>query len=152
MNDAPEEVADLEPPLDRGEWAGWSVWSGRQPFVEHVGPFYTRRAADGNMECGCVARPEMLNGQGVVHGGALMAFADHAIFQIAYDQLRGLQGLTVSLNSEFLAPASANARLIGRGEVLKAGRNLIFIQGLLKADDVPTLGFSGVVKVLRHHH
>ena len=152
MRKEPVKVADLEPPLVQGEWGGWSVWSGRQPFVEHVGPFYTRRAADGNMECGCVVRPEMLNGQGVVHGGALMAFADHAIFQIAYDQLRGLLGLTVSLNCEFLSAASVNARLIARGEVLKAGRNLIFVQGLLKADDVPTLGFSGVLKVLRQKY
>ena len=151
MKDAPEKAFDLEPPLDQGEWAGWSVWSGRQPFVEHVGPFYTRHAADGSMECGCVARPEMLNGQGLVHGGALMAFADHAIFQIAYDQLRGLQGLTVSLSGEFLASASVGARLVARGEVLKSGRSLIFVRGLMKADDVEVLGFSGVLKVLRQH-
>ena len=40
-----------------------------------------------------------------------MAFADHAIFQIAYGQLRGLQGLTVSLNGEFLAAAAVNSLL-----------------------------------------
>jgi len=144
-----QHTADLGPPLSDGDWAGWSTWTGSEPFEEFVGPFYARRDPDGRMICGCRAEPKTLNGSGTVHGGALMTFADYSLFLIAYDVLRGLGSVTVTLQGEFLAGAAASARLISRGEVLKAGRSLLFVRGVVEAEDAPVLSFSGVVKIIR---
>jgi uncharacterized protein (TIGR00369 family) len=101
------------------------------------------------MECGCRVRDVNLNGIGSIHGGALVTFADYSLFQIAYDHLRGLDAVTVTLNSEFLAGAPLGARLICRGEVVKSGRSLLFIRGLIETDGTAVLNFSGVLKILR---
>lgn len=146
--DDPEAPA-LSAPFTEGEWAGWSTWTGSEPFEEFVGPYYARREADGRMITGCRAQPKTLNGAGTVHGGALMSFADYSLFLIAYDELRGLASVTVSLQGEFLAAPKLGDRLIGRGEITKAGRSLLFIRGLVFAEDAPVLNFSGVIKIIR---
>lgn len=139
----------LGAPLAAGEWAGWSKWTGDEPFEDHVGPFYGRRDDDSRMICGCVVEAKNMNGGGSVHGGALMTFADYSLFILAYDELRGLSAVTVSLTAEFLAGAPLGARLIARGEVLKSGRSLLFVRGLIEAGGAPVLNFSGVVKIIR---
>ena len=140
---------DLGPAFAEGDWAGWSTWTGAEPFEEHAGPYYAKRDSDGRMICGCRAQPKNMNGAGVVNGGALANFADYSLFLIAYDHLRGLGSVTVTLTSEFLSGAPLGARICSRGEVVKAGRSLLFVRGLMDADEVPVLSFSGVIKILR---
>lgn len=149
MSDQVTPKHDLGPPFTDGDWVGWSTWTGREPFEEYVGPYYARRDADGRMICGCRAQSKNLNGGGGVHGGALMTFADYSLFLLAYDNLRGLDSVTVTLSGEFLSGAPLGARLISRGEVVKAGRSLLFVRGLMEADGEPVLNFSGVLKIIR---
>ncbi|WP_439815486.1 PaaI family thioesterase [Zavarzinia sp. CC-PAN008] len=136
-------------PVVGGEWDGWSKWSSDEPFEDHVGPFYARRLADGRMESGFRIQHKNMNGGGAVHGGALMAFADYSLFTIAYDDLRGINSVTVTLNGEFAAAAPLGALLTARGEVVKAGRSLLFVRGLIDLDGASVLNFSGVLKLLR---
>ncbi|MBR0754361.1 PaaI family thioesterase [Bradyrhizobium jicamae] len=139
----------LGQPLGNGDWAGWSRWTGPKPFEDLVGPFYAKRQDTGQMSCGCRAEPKNLNDSGTAHGGFLMTFAEHSLYLIAHDHLTTLGGVTISFSSEFLSPAPGGARLISCGDVLKAGRDLHFIRGLVTADGDPVLNFSGVVKMLR---
>jgi uncharacterized protein (TIGR00369 family) len=122
----------LGPVIREGDWAGWSKWSGQEPFEDH-----------------CLVRPENMNGVGSVHGGALLTFADYSLFLIAYQQLQGHYSVTVSLNGEFLTGAPVGARLISRGEVLKTGRSLLFVRGVVRHQSTAVFAFSGVLKILR---
>lgn len=140
--------AFLSPPISEGEWAGWSTWLGEEPFETHVGPFYTRRGEAGGMICGCRILQQNVRSGGSAHGGTLMSFADYSLFMIAFDVLAGSDGITVSLTSDFLSTVQLGARLIARGQVVKAGRSLIFIQGAIETDDIPVVAFSGIIKVL----
>ena len=149
MNYAETPTYDLGPPMADGAWAGWSSWAGSEPFEEFIGPLYAKRDADGRMITGCLAEPKLMNGGGGVHGGALLSLADYSLFMLAYDELRGLHSVTVTLTGEFLAAAPQGARLIGRGEVVKAGRSLLFVRGLLEVEGDPVLNFSGVLKIVR---
>jgi uncharacterized protein (TIGR00369 family) len=139
----------LGDPLTEGDWAGWSIWSPPDPFEDHVGPFYANRDPDGRMICGCRVQAKNMNGSGIVHGGALLTFADYSLFIVSYDHTRNQPGVTVTLNAEFLSAAPLDARLISRGEVTKAGRSLIFVRGLIEADGVHVLNYSGVIKLLK---
>ncbi|MEO1189218.1 MAG: PaaI family thioesterase, partial [Pseudomonadota bacterium] len=67
-----------------GEFAGWHTWPG-EPF-EHdtAGPFYMRQDEDGGMVAAFRAERKHMNAGGVVHGGALMTFADFALFALAH--------------------------------------------------------------------
>ncbi len=127
-----------------GEFKGWSTWPD-EPF-EHdtAGPFYFRVDKLGPVAAFRAARKHM-NAGGVVHGGCLMAFADFSLFAIAHEQLHGEYGVTVAFNSEFLSGPAEGAYVEARGEVLRSGRSIIFVRGLITGDGKPCLNFSGTI-------
>ena len=139
---APRIVAD-------GEWAGWRYFE-TEPFEHHVGPFYSRRDDHGPVGAFRV-EPRHLNGGGGVHGGALAAFADYALFVIAADALAG-GAVSVDLGLQFVGPAHAGERIEARGEVVRAGRSLIFVRGLMTTAGRTVASFTGVLKKTRPAH
>ena len=69
--------------LTEGPFAGWITWgAGSDPFETANGPFCFK-IENGTARCAFQPRREHLNGGGAVHGGALMRFADFALFSIA---------------------------------------------------------------------
>lgn len=133
-------------PVTEGPWQGWLRWPGVDPFEDHTGPFFARHDADGAIECGFRPAAKNVNGGGTVHGGALLTFADFALFMIASAVLPEFHGVTATLNAEFVGAARLDRLLTARGEVIKAGRSLIFVRGLIDDAGEPVLSFSGVIK------
>lgn len=82
-----------------------------------------------------------------VHGGCLMSFADFALFAIAKDEI-GADGfaVTAAFTSEFLSGAKEGQLIEARGEVLRGGKSLIFLRGLVTAEGTPCLNFSATLK------
>ena len=147
-NSTPNPLVPKTLDKDAGEFAGWSVWDMDVYEYETVGPFYFREEADGPVTAFRAERRH-LNGGMAVHGGALMSFADSALFTIAQPHLdNGYSGVTVAFNSEFLAAGQLGQLMEARGEVLRAGKSLIFVRGLVTADGKPCLNFSGTIKKL----
>ncbi|MHB8529606.1 MAG: PaaI family thioesterase [Caulobacteraceae bacterium] len=137
----PVEITD-------GEWAGWRVWSA-DPFELLSGPFYSRERGDGTMVCAFRAEAKHMNGGGFMHGGALLTFADYALFCIAHKDLEGVGSVTASLNGEFIDAAREGELIEATGEVVRAGRSLVFIRGLVSTSARPLLTFSAIVKKTR---
>ncbi len=131
-----------------GEFKGWKSWE-TEPF-EHqlVGPFYFKTDENGAV-CAFRAQARHMNSGGVMHGGCLMTFADFALFGIAHQYLEDGYGVTASFNSEFLDGALVDEYIEARGEVLRAGRSLIFVRGLVTANERACLNFSGTIKRLK---
>jgi uncharacterized protein (TIGR00369 family) len=80
----------------------------------------------------CEARvnvsPSLRQQHGLIHGGALMTLADHTCGGAAASTVpEDREVITVENKVSFLRPASGPV-LICRGEVLRAGRNLIFAE------------------------
>lgn len=136
-------------PFTDGEWAGWGRWSMDVPFEQHAGPFYIRRHEDGDAMGGFIPQDHNCRHGGTVHGGSLLTFADFSLFVIAAEALAGQDGVTVSLNSEFLSPALPHKRLTSRGKVTKAGKRMIFVQGQMEQEGRPVLAFSGIIAVIQ---
>jgi uncharacterized protein (TIGR00369 family) len=132
--------------LTEGRFAGWSTWSaGGDPYETTIGPFVFR--ADGpRVRCAFEPRLEHLNGGGSIHGGALMSFADFALFCIAHKELAGDKAVTLTCNSEFLKAGGLKGVVEAEGEVLRATRTLIFVRGLITQVSQPLLAFSGTLK------
>ena len=91
-----------------------------------------------------------MNGGGAMHGGAMLTFADFALFAIGHP-LRARPAITdhhvtVSLNGEFVGPAHVGDLVEATGEVVRAGGSLTFIRGLIETGGQPMMTFSGVVK------
>lgn len=132
--------------LTEGPFAGWTTWSkGADPFETAIGPFCFKQEGD-RVRCAFQPRREHLNGGGTVHGGALMSFADFALFAIAHSALRGAHAVTLTCNSEFLGPGGLDGAIEAEGDVLRETRSLVFVRGLLTQSSRPVLAFSGALK------
>jgi uncharacterized protein (TIGR00369 family) len=132
-----------------GEWAGWSLWRGTDPFEDHAGPFYLRQEPDGSTRCAFRAERKHMNGSGMMHGGCILTFADYALFVIGRSALADTRSVTVSLNGEFVGPARLGDLVEATGEIVRAGGSLVFMRGLIFVGDQPVMTFSGVVKKAR---
>jgi len=131
-----------------GPFAGWTTWSnGADPYESVIGPFCFK-VEDGRARSAFEPKPHHLNGGGTVHGGALMSFADFALFAIAHSALNGnVKAVTLTCNSEFIGAGNLNDGLIeAHGEVLRDTRSLIFVRGLITQASRPLLAFSGTLK------
>jgi len=145
-------VDDLTPPpfpprpdmhvATEGEFAGWRTWS-RDSFESNNGPFWHRIDDDGRVRCAFRVEKKHLNGQGNVHGGCFMTFADYCLFALAAPVLQG-PGVTVSFACDFLDAAREGERI--DCEITRAGGSLIFLRGVLKSGERALFTFSGTIK------
>ena len=131
--------------VESGEFAGWQTWP-EEPF-EHdtAGPFYFSVDEKGPVAAFRAERKHM-NAGGAVHGGCMMAFADFSLFAIAHEHIKDEYGVTVAFNSEFLSGPKEGAYIEARGEVLRAGKSIIFVRGISTGDGKPSLNFSGTIR------
>ncbi len=127
---------------------GYHTWDGTDPYEDMIGPFYMKENGDGTYRTAFYAQDKHINGQGALHGGLLMSFADFALFAIAKDHLDG-PCVTVGFNSEFIGAAGAGPLIEASGEVLRATRSLLFVRGTVFTGDQTLLAFSGVLKRVR---
>ena len=131
-----------------GEFAGWSYYP-EEPFEAGcAGPFFHRVDEQGPV-CAFRVEQKHMNGANVAHGGLLMTFADYALFVIAHDELDDGYGLTAAFTSEFLDGAKLGERVEARGDMLRGGRSLVFVRGLVTSEGRPCLNFSGTIKKIK---
>lgn len=128
-----------------GEFTGWWTWT-RDNFEVHNGPFWHREEASGAIGCAFRVEKKHVNGSGAVHGGCLMAFADYSLFAIGNKVLMDDRGVTLSFASEFIDAAYEGELIEGHGEVVRAGRSILFLRGTLTSAGRPVLTFSGTIK------
>lgn len=132
--------------VKEGPFAGWTTWSlGSDPYETSIGPFYFR-TDDDRPQCAFQPRREHLNGGGTIHGGALMSFADFALFAIAHKALEGAHAVTLTCNSEFVGAGSLDGVVEATGEVIRDTRSVIFVRGVVTQSGRPLLSFSGTLK------
>jgi len=135
--------------VTEGEWAGWCWYPGGDPFEDHAGPFYWKRDADGAPRCAFRAERKHMNGGGFLHGGCVMTFADFALFVIAREAIEGGKAVTATFNGEFVGTAHVGDLVECTGEVVKAGRSMVFVRGLIESGGEPVMSFSAVLKKTR---
>ena len=139
----PPFPGQFEPAADAA-WDGWHHYAGTDPFEDAIGPFYVRRDEQG-IVTGFRPGPLNCNSHGTIHGGCMMTFADFSLFMIAGSGGQEVSGVTVAFTSEFVGPAKPGQLLLARGELVKAGRSLVFARGLITADGKPATAFSGTI-------
>jgi uncharacterized protein (TIGR00369 family) len=115
--------------------AFWDFIEGRSeppPIAGLLG--FELRAIDPEamtIEVGFTARPEFANPAGDVQGGMLCAMLDDTMGPALVATLGdGEWAPTTDLHVQFLAPARPGS-LVGRGRVVRRGRNVAFLAGEL---------------------
>lgn len=134
--------------VTEGEFAGWEYWDN-DSFENRVGPFFFRRDGEKGFVGAFRAEERHMNGNGSMHGGCMMSFADFGLFIIPHDEMKDDNGVTVTMNSEFISGAAIGELMEVRGDVIRAGRSLIFIRGMITANGRVCLNFSGTIKRIK---
>ena len=117
------------------------------PFEDLAGPFYFKAdGGDGRPVCAFRAERKHLNGGGFLHGGCVMTFADFSLFVIARDVIDGSRTVTATFNGELVGTAHEGDLVECRGEVVKAGRSMVFVRGIISCEGEPVMSFSSVLK------
>ena len=133
--------------VSEGEFAGWETYEVTDTtFDSTVGPFYRKPDPDGSMRCAFRAEQKHMNFGGRMHGGCLMTFADIALFQTAYQEMEGKNGVTVQLDSTLIDGGYVGELIEATGEVVRAGGSLIFVRGQITTGDRTLMTFSGIIR------
>lgn len=143
-----QDEPTLRPGLARvseGQWAGWYHWEPVDHFEEHAGPFYCQPDGD-SVLCGFIPEAKNRNGGGNIHGGALMTFADYALFMIAGGMDTSVHGVTMNMNCDFVGAAEQGRLLTARGEIVRAGGSVVFVRGIIDDAGRNVLSFSASIK------
>ena len=98
---------------------------------------------------GLLTRPDHANPAGVVHGGILMAFADHTLGCHVEAAAGGAPNVTIQLNTHFLAAVDPGSFVELRGEVTRAAGSLVFVRGIIAAGDRDVVAVDGIWRVFR---
>jgi len=132
-----------------GERAGCNHYPGGDPFEDLAGPFYCRIDESGQRICAFRAETKHMNGGMFMHGGCVMTFADFSLFWLAREAIEGQSSVTATFNAELVGTCGVGDLVECRGEVVKAGRSMVFLRGLIvnaSAGGAPMMSFSSVLK------
>jgi len=132
--------------VTEGEWAGWSCYPPGDPFEDLTGPFYCRIDEQGERVCAFRAEHKHMNAGLFMHGGCVMTFADFSLFWIAREALVEGPCVTATFNGELVGTARVGDLVECRGEVVKAGRSMVFVRGIVSTGGEPMMSFSSVLK------
>lgn len=95
----------------------------RMPFEDYLSLRVTRRHKDG-VTTECAIGPQLLNSNGVLHGGITASIADEAAWQsIEHHFAEKRSSTTVELKINYLRPIPPG-KLKARAYLLRAGRSL----------------------------
>jgi acyl-coenzyme A thioesterase PaaI-like protein len=111
------------------------------------------RQVDGAWRYGLLTAPDHGNPNGVVHGGVLMAFADHGLSFLAWEAAERVPCTTIQLNTHFLDGTVPGEFIEMAGEVTRRTRGLVFVRGVVSAlgteEPRPVVAVDGIWRVLR---
>ncbi len=108
-----------------------------------LGALWTRRDGDG-WRYAVQLDQSHANAQGMVHGGVLMTFVDHALSLMIWEASKRAPCSTVHLDSHFLAPVRPPAFVELDGEIVRQGKSLAFLRGVLRVEGRAVMEATGV--------
>lgn len=89
------------------------------------------------------------NAQGMIHGGVLMTFVDHALSLMIWEASGRAMCSTVHLDSHFLKAIRAPVFVELDGKILKQGKSMAFARGTLRVDGVDVMEATGVWSIVQ---
>jgi uncharacterized protein (TIGR00369 family) len=124
--------------VTEGPWAGWLSWKDpvADTFLDALGVSHGRSDEAGKAVVMLDVLPSHLNRLGVLHGGFLAAFADHAYFAalVAMGRPHQANAVTVDLGMQYCGAGRAGVPIRADVELLRETRRLIFARLTLLQD------------------
>ena len=136
-------------PADAGIPKGFQARRFGEGFISVNGPLYTRRV-EGRFQLGFRVEQRHCNPMGICHGGMMATFCDMLLPISAHVMSKDLAERflpTINLQIDYLAASPLGSWVQGEAQVLRTTRSLVFMQGLVHADDAPVARVSGIFKI-----
>lgn len=108
---------------------GWRPLTGA-PLPGSIGVPWGKRFAE-HWRYGLLTTADHTNPAGVLHGGILMAFADHALSLLAWEACGRGKTTTIQLNTHFMDAVTPGEFIEMRGEVTRRTRGMVFLRGIV---------------------
>jgi uncharacterized protein (TIGR00369 family) len=128
---------------------GFRARSFGEGFIGVNGPLYVKKLERG-IQLGFRVEARHCNPMGICHGGMMATFCDMLLpisaHYLAQDIGRRFLP-TINLQVDFLGPSAKDAWVQGEAQLLRATRNMVFMQGLVTADDKNVARVSGIFKI-----
>lgn len=125
---------------------GYRLHPLHDPFEDHVGPLWMKDDG-GELAFAFRALGHHCNTSGTVHGGMLATFADFLLCAAgSWGTEPEERCVTVTLDSQFLAPVAADELVEGEAQILQRTRKLVFARARLFVGERSVAAFSAVLR------
>jgi uncharacterized protein (TIGR00369 family) len=125
---------------------GFTPFPDMGGYMQHSGPYCWAKDAAGEFIYGFQSDARHGNPNGVLHGGAIVAFVDTFLGHAVVMRTQKMCA-TVSLNSQFIAGAPIGGWIIGRARLRQTTRTLAFAEAEVMTGDTLLLTASGVFRI-----
>jgi len=118
-------------------------------FMAVNGPLYARKT-DTGFQLGFRVEERHCNPMRICHGGMMATFCDMLLPITAHVVSKEVAQRflpTINLQIDYLAASPLGSWVQGEAQLLRATRSLVFMQGLVHADDLPVVRVSGIFKI-----
>ncbi|MDQ2680016.1 MAG: PaaI family thioesterase [Candidatus Eremiobacteraeota bacterium] len=111
-------------------------WNKEKSFFVELLDLHLESVEKGRAVMRMPYRPEVTNGTGAIHGGAIVSLCD-TCFYIALASIYGREQdtTTAALACNFLAPALPPHDLVAEATILKAGRRIVYGEVHVRSGD-----------------
>lgn len=117
-------------------------------FSAAIGPTWLR-LGEGGPTIALFADEAITNENiGVVHGGALLTFTDIAFGAAISHLLQGVNCVTAQIQYQFASAVKVGALITCQPEIVRSTSSMVFVRGLIMADDRIAGSGDGIFKLL----
>ncbi|MBS7668611.1 PaaI family thioesterase [Croceicoccus gelatinilyticus] len=133
---------------DNPGWYEWRAGSPEQFNRAVLGEMFIRRESDNVARIRLTPQERLSNLNGVMHGGALMALIDTAMFAgaIFVTDQHEQRGVTVDAQIQFLSPGQMDQPVDVLAELTRETGKLFFTRGLVVQGETRVCSYTGLLR------
>ena len=119
-----------------------------QGFMKHLGGLELKKISDTHYEFTVEVKEMHLNTSKIVHGGFLSTIADTGMGTAAHKIASGNRCVTINLDMQFISIGKLGDKLLGKVNILKKTKTLVFISCEISNQEGIVVSASGTWKIL----
>ena len=123
--------------------------STKPGFMKHNGGVFFRNISENEYEFMSVISENHLNIAGITHGGYLAALIDAGAGTAAHRVSNNAPCVTISLEIKYIGASRKGDKIIGKVNIQKKTKTLVFLNCELKSEDNILASASGLWKILK---
>tara|TARA_B100002019_G_C20937644_1_gene435237 strand:+ start:214 stop:615 length:402 start_codon:yes stop_codon:yes gene_type:complete len=118
-------------------------------FMHHNGGLYFREVSENEYEFKAIIKEFHLNKRQITHGGFICSLIDAGAGTAVYRASNNQSCVTVSLDVKFIAPSKLGDEIVGKVNILKKTKSMLFINCNLYINKNIIASATGVWKVIK---